>query len=134
MWESFKQGLQVGAGFFVGYFLMRFLTIMAMLIAGPLILMAVCVPYCAEYDRKMVAPMENAVGVKVVNPDEVMWPKGCLIRSAPRVTSKAIGRVIPGKRYYVMQRRRGWVKVGSFSIKGWVGCRAQFVNKKYMEI
>jgi hypothetical protein len=142
VWTNLKHGLQVGAGFFIGYFLMRFCTLAAMIVASLFIMMAVCVPQCEKWDRKVVAPVENKVfKSKIVNPEQVVWPKGCLVRHRPSRKAQVIGQTFPGRAYLVLKRRRGWIKIGGFAVKGWVGCRAYPMNKvikhssgKYVEI
>jgi len=121
--DSLKHGLQVGAGFFVGYFLMRFLSIMAMIVVGTIIITAVCVPTCEKYENEIITPVENASGVSF-DLEQVTWPQGCRVRARPSTNSRIIGHVTPKRRYYVMQRKGRWIKVGGFTLKGWVGCKA----------
>ena len=124
VWTNLKHGLQVGAGFFIGYFIMRFMTLAAMIVGGFMLINMVCVPKCEQYDRSLVAPVENAIGIKVVNPPEVMWLHSCQIRERPTTNSAVLGYVYPKQRYVILNRKGSWIKVGSFTIRGWVGCKS----------
>ena len=120
--DSLKHGLQVGAGFFIGYFLMRFLSLAAMVVATVLIGMAVCVPKCEEYDRHIITPVENATGVQLISSPQIMWPDGCRVRARPSTHSRVIGHVVPGRGYYKVRKRGRWTRVVGITTKGWVGC------------
>jgi hypothetical protein len=124
VWSSFKSGLQVGAGFFIGYFLMRFTTIIVMIAVGLWAIMAVCVPKAEQLDREVIAPIENKINFKFVNNEEVVWPSGCRVRAKPTKRSKILGYVKPGHRYPVLRKKGRWTKIGGFTNRGWVGCKA----------
>lgn len=120
VWTNLKHGLQVGAGFFIGYFVMRFLTIIAMIVVGFMVTCWVCVPMYGKVENKIIAPAEKAAGI---TNEQRVWPKGCLVREKPHSGAKVIGQVYPGRKYYVMRKKGHWIKVGGFVVKGWVGCK-----------
>jgi hypothetical protein len=112
-------GLIVGGGFFLGYFLTKWL-VAALLIAT--VLWGTCALVAYNDSKGRTDPVTRKL-VKLLNVPEVRFESDCALRELPRSTSSYLGSVTTGHTYKVIDQKGSWRKVIVSGLDtGWTKC------------
>jgi len=112
-------GLIVGGGFFLGYFLTKWL-VAALLIAT--VLWGTCALVAYNESKGRTDPVSRKL-VKLLNVPEVRFESECALRELPRASSSYLGSIVTGHTYKVIDQKGSWRKVIVSGLDtGWTKC------------
>ena len=112
-------GMLVGGGFFLGYFLAKWL--MAIIIIS-VVMYCVCSAVARDEAKGQPNALTKAI-LKVTAIPEVYFKSDCAVRATPKSTGKYLGSVEVGRKYSVVNQRGSWRKIFVPKVvKGWTKC------------
>lgn len=129
---DFKEGLKFGAGAYLGWVLIKWGVMIAIVVTGTC---AVCTyslaPENIQKTEKAISKVEKTMDFNIMSPkrglkvgDDVAYKQSCRIRSGPSTKFRKVGRVKARKTYKVLALNGKWRKIKlSNGTVGWCGCR-----------
>lgn len=108
MWD----GVIVGSGFFLGYFITRWLVT---ILIFTVIIWGTCYLISSNDTTRKLIP----------NAPSVVFRSECALRDKPSDQGKFLGSIVAAKEYRVINQKRHWRKVivSGFNNTGWTKCQ-----------
>jgi hypothetical protein len=113
---NIRNGIQIGMGFCVGWFLAKFIGLIVVVVVGFLCVGEVL--WGDEFEAKYGSSTRQPVPAVLETPIRVTYDKGCWIRAHPTTKSKKVGVIKAGDTVTVINARGHWLQTAN----GWIGC------------
>lgn len=112
-WD-FLDGLIVGSGFFLGYFITKWLVAFALIFG-------VVYVTCNYVEKQENKGKQSQIVNRLVDSysTELVFDRNCAVRSEPEDDAKYLGRIKPGEKYVLLRKEGQWRKLFK---TGWTKC------------